>query len=171
MNIFIKDMHAVMKYIPVATLISLAVAFVYVFTCIARKRDIRIRRLLLYVVDVIYLVMVLEIALLSRTEGTIADIDFSLFGKYTNDLRGRMYLYENIVMTIPLGFLLPLTFPRRFKFWDVLLSSLMLSLLIEIIQLTFRCGFCQLSDVWTNLIGGIIGYILYKFFKILGGKR
>ena len=70
-----------------------------------------------------------------------------------------------------MGILLPLTFKKRFKFLDTLLCTFMLSILIEMIQLAFRCGFCQLSDVIMNVLGGFIGYLIYKVFKLLGGKR
>ncbi|MBR3683797.1 MAG: VanZ family protein [Lachnospiraceae bacterium] len=171
MKLFVEDMLETVKFVPVSLFIALVFALIYIVICIMRKKELKPARTALIILDVVYFATVLQIALLSRVEGSVTEIDFTLLGRYTDDLRGRMYIYENVLMTIPMGILLPLTFKKRFKFLDTLLCTFMLSILIEMIQLAFRCGFCQLSDVIMNVLGGFIGYLIYKVFKLLGGKR
>ncbi len=77
----------------------------------------------------------------------------------------------NIVMTIPFGFLLPLIKNKRINLMKIVLYTFLLSLGIEILQPLindFRSS--DITDLVTNIFGGIIGYILYLIFKPLTTK-
>ena len=77
----------------------------------------------------------------------------------------------NIVMTIPFGFLLPLIKNKRISLMKIVLYTFLLSLGIEILQPLindFRSS--DITDLVTNIFGGIIGYILYLIFKPLTTK-
>lgn len=67
----------------------------------------------------------------------------------------------NIVLTVPLGVLLPIVFPNRFnKFLPVLGISLTVSFLTELTQLlTGRSA--DIDDIIANTVGGLIGLALY----------
>lgn len=72
----------------------------------------------------------------------------------------------NIIMTIPFGFLLPLTRNRTVKFGRTVFSCLLMSLGIELLQPIindFRSS--DITDLITNVTGGIIGYILSLIFR------
>ena len=69
----------------------------------------------------------------------------------------------NVIMTIPFGFLLPLV-----KNEKIILYTFLLSLSIEILQpliSDFRSS--DITDLITNIFGGIIGYIFYLIFRPL----
>lgn len=77
----------------------------------------------------------------------------------------------NIVMTIPFGFLLPLIKNKKINLMKIVLYTFLLSLGIEILQPLindFRSS--DITDLVTNILGGIIGYILYLIFKPLTTK-
>ena len=77
----------------------------------------------------------------------------------------------NIVMTIPFGFLLPLIKNKKINLMKIVLYTFLLSLGIEILQPLindFRSS--DITDLVTNIFGGIIGYILYLIFKPLTTK-
>ena len=77
----------------------------------------------------------------------------------------------NIVMTIPFGFLLPLIKNKRINLMKTVLYTLLLSLGIEILQPLindFRSS--DITDLLTNILGGIIGYILYLIVRPLTTK-
>ena len=77
----------------------------------------------------------------------------------------------NIVMTIPFGFLLPLIKNKKINLMKTILYTFLLSLGIEILQPLindFRSS--DITDLVTNILGGIIGYILYLIFKPLTTK-
>lgn len=84
----------------------------------------------------------------------------------TGALRGVLL---NIVMTIPFGFLLPILSSKTHLI-KVLLSTFMLSLGIEIIQLVMTIFLLNhrafdVTDLITNTIGGVVGYIVYRLLS------
>ncbi len=72
----------------------------------------------------------------------------------------------NIIMTIPFGFLLPLIKKENTKLLKVVFYTFLLSLSIEILQPLIN-GFrsSDITDLITNVLGGIIGYIMYLIFN------
>ena len=77
----------------------------------------------------------------------------------------------NVIMTIPFGFLFPLTKKENSKFLKTVLSCFLLSLIIELLQPLIN-GFrsADITDLITNVTGGIIGYIFYLIFRPLTSK-
>ncbi len=74
----------------------------------------------------------------------------------------------NVIMTIPFGFIFPLTQNNKPKLLKTILYTFILSLCIEILQPLIN-GFrsSDITDLITNVLGGIIGYIMYLIFKPL----
>ena len=72
--------------------------------------------------------------------------------------QSRAYMVENVIMFLPLGVLLPLAERRCAKWWKMLLISMLLSMMIEGMQLVTERGYCQLDDVVMNTLGGCLGY-------------
>ena len=74
----------------------------------------------------------------------------------------------NVIMIIPFGFLLPLIKKENAKLPKVILYTFLLSLSIELLQPLIN-GFrsADITDLITNMLGGIIGYIMYFIFKPL----
>lgn len=89
------------------------------------------------------------------------------------DLEGRVNLIPfsdtinvvgyllNVVMFIPLGFLVPLMWKRMGKFWDIVLAGFSLSILIELSQLLCLRG-TDVDDLILNTLGAVVGFFLYK---------
>ncbi|MBQ8741184.1 MAG: VanZ family protein [Clostridia bacterium] len=76
----------------------------------------------------------------------------------------------NVIMLIPFGFLFPLTIKNEKdnRFLKTVLYTFLISLSIEILQPligAFRSA--DITDLITNTIGGIIGYIFYIIFRPL----
>ena len=72
----------------------------------------------------------------------------------------------NIIMMMPFGFLLPII--KRVKLWTCIIYTFLFSLGIELLQPFFMRS-ADITDLITNTVGGIIGYILYCLFKPLIG--
>ncbi len=72
----------------------------------------------------------------------------------------------NVIMTLPFGFLFPLTRDKRAKFSVTVFSCFLMSLGIEILQPFFNRS-SDITDLITNVIGGVLGYGLYAIFKPL----
>ncbi len=76
----------------------------------------------------------------------------------------------NVIMTVPFGFLLPLT-QKRPKLLKTAGFTFLLSLSIEILQPLindFRRG--DVTDLITNVAGGIIGYVIYLLLRPVTSK-
>ena len=71
----------------------------------------------------------------------------------------------NIIMFIPLGFLLPRVFYRFSSLPRVLISTAILISAVEIIQLFTLVGTCDIDDVILNVIGAAIGYLFHVHTK------
>ena len=70
----------------------------------------------------------------------------------------------NVVMTVPFGFLFPLTQNRSAKFTGTIFSCFLLSLGIELLQPFFNRS-SDVTDILTNVLGGILGFALYAIFR------
>lgn len=67
----------------------------------------------------------------------------------------------NIIMFIPFGFLVPL-FVKRNKLWQVVIYGIILSIIIEFIQVVLTVGTGDIDDVILNSFGLLIGFGIYK---------
>ena len=76
----------------------------------------------------------------------------------------------NIIMTIPFGFLFPLTKKENSKFLKTVLYCFLLSLIIELLQPFTFSRSSDITDLITNVTGGIIGYLFYLIFRPLTNK-
>lgn len=78
----------------------------------------------------------------------------------------------NVIMTIPFGFLCCML-KKKSTIIGVILKTFLLSFIIEFIQLIMTIFLlhhrsCDVTDLITNVLGGIIGFIVYKLsIKIL----
>ena len=69
----------------------------------------------------------------------------------------------NVIMFIPLGFLLPQVFPRLRKFWRTILATALIITAVEVTQLFTLLGYCDIDDLILNLIGSLMGYVIYIY--------
>lgn len=85
-----------------------------------------------------------------------------------DDTRSQWYLVVNIacnlVMLAPLGFFLPLLW-KKFTLPKVLLCGLGCTLLIEFCQLFEQGKRTDIDDVWMNVIGILLGYLLFLLVR------
>lgn len=67
-------------------------------------------------------------------------------------------LKANVVMFIPVGFLLPFSLKKPAR---AIFFAFLFSLTIETLQLIFRKGLCESNDVINNTFGAAIGFVIY----------
>ncbi|WP_342599016.1 VanZ family protein [Psychrobacillus sp. FSL H8-0483] len=70
----------------------------------------------------------------------------------------------NILLFIPIGFLLPLLFKRMEFFPNTVIIGLGTSFFIEIVQLPQNRS-SDVDDLWLNTLGALVGYLLYLFIR------
>lgn len=81
---------------------------------------------------------------------------------YADRLNSVENLAGNLLVFVPLGFLLPLLSDELWRFSDVLLNSFTFVLGIEVFQLFSAFGAFDVDDILLNCLGATLGYGLYK---------
>jgi glycopeptide antibiotics resistance protein len=88
----------------------------------------------------------------------------------TDRLYGLLQLVMNVVLFIPLGFALARW--ARWKTWSVVVGGFLVSLAIELSQLTgfwhlYPCAYRQfdVNDLMTNTLGAFLGVVLARLFS------
>ena len=158
-----------MKYLIDFAALALLYAFVFFGKWKAKGRDMLLVNTLLYV----YLSFVLYFTLMPvitalpfilnhhyKPMNLVPFIDVSM-GR--GDFLRQIVL--NVIMTMPFGFLFPLTGNRTAKFGRTVFFCFLMSLSIEILQPFFNRS-SDITDLITNVIGGMLGY-----GKIIMGKN
>ncbi len=109
----------------------------------------------------VYLLVLLQTALFSREPGSRHSIDLTLFETWGHSAVSHAYFIENILMYVPFGILMPLSFRKMEHFWICVPVAGMSSILLELTQLVTQRGYCQLDDVVTNTMGAWIGWCIW----------
>ena len=114
-----------------------------------------------------------------RASGVYRQVNLHLFRAWReawNDFSAKNWanVLLNIAMFGPMGFLLPLL-GRMFRRWYVTLPlGFCVSAAIELVQLAFIRGVCDVDDLFCNTLGCAIGYfVVMSFLSAFGekGKR
>ena len=77
----------------------------------------------------------------------------------------------NMVMLFPAGFLLPLVFVRKIKWYQGLLFGMAVSSGIELLQLFLCRGLFEFDDIIHNSFGCMVGALIGNVVWRLGKKR
>ena len=77
----------------------------------------------------------------------------------------------NIVMFLPLGFLLPELWTTFRRFWHCIGAVAVIMTCVELTQLFTLRGFCETDDVMLNVLGGAIGFGIWKIFNRKSGAQ
>jgi glycopeptide antibiotics resistance protein len=79
----------------------------------------------------------------------------------------------NVVLFLPLGFLLPMLAPRLDLFWRTVGAGFALSAAIELSQVAFPgVRRADVNDVLMNTLGAALGYLLYRLAaRARSGRR
>lgn len=70
-------------------------------------------------------------------------------------------LFGNVLLFVPLGFLLPILFAKARRFSTTIVWTMLASLTIELTQLSTRLGSFDVDDVILNVLGGSIGFSVW----------
>ncbi|MDQ0115616.1 VanZ family protein [Paenibacillus harenae] len=75
-------------------------------------------------------------------------------------------LFGNVLLFIPLGFLLPILFAKARRFSTTIVWSMLASLAIELTQFGARLGSFDVDDLILNVLGGAIGYAVWTMAAV-----
>lgn len=114
-----------------------------------------------------YIYIVIGITMLSRMEEYVSYINLDFFSTFNNSFSSKMYIYENILLFVPLTILL-FTLTKAFrKWWVALITGILCSIIIETIQLMAHLGRFEVDDILTNTLGALLGFLLCKILELI----
>lgn len=168
MNYFCENIsQSVLEWMLVVLLLVLSITAIIIFS---RKGVLRFQlRRLLKVMFVEYLVLLFCSTVVFREDASNTYVRLMPFkGYFTGDMRLFIDALLNVAIFIPIGFCSSvfLRFPKWLK---ILLLSVSLSCTIEISQYILSRGCCDTNDVMNNAIGGMIGYCIYRLWRMIRG--
>ena len=165
----IIDLLEFLPYFLLICLGSVILLFLFMPAIRASGRTIRRKQWVFLLLFLVYLGSVAYLVWFSREPGSRNSMDLEFLQTWGTTARSRAYVIENVLMTIPLGILLPLVFPvlspiqmmPRVRSWIICTGiGCLFSLLIEGIQMITQMGFCQLDDVVMNTVGTSFGWCI-----------
>ena len=109
-----------------------------------------------------YILFILMETIIGRKTG-VDRVELVPFWSYSHP-ELRMEIVLNYILFIPLGFLLYLCSGEKFGLRVVFIGFL-LSVSIELIQLTFKIGVFEFDDMIGNTVGCLIGAVIGKLIR------
>lgn len=151
-------------------------AFITAWICMKRRRGeaAEAREAGCILLLCIYLTFLFGVTLFNRHPEESFSMELMPLWSYQESLfngntgLGQQIFY-NILAFIPLGIFLPVLSRYMRMLRHTVASAAALSAFIEISQLVFRCGLCELDDVMNNTLGAAAGYGIWKIVSMAAG--
>ena len=173
MSILVRNCVAQFRFLPKTIILTFIIAFAYMFIQDNSRKEIGDKIVSVIkkpwlVLFLLFLSFILVCTLFSRA--TFVPYK-SVFKGYKLYYCGRwsMECIENIILFIPYTFFyLQAKSPVK-TLKSAFLLSFLTSMFVELSQLFFWLGAFQLSDLFYNIIGGLMGWLLWHTCKALTG--
>lgn len=176
--------YDLLSIIPVIIIISGIIYFaVYKINCKKRTKPTKNKMFaeLLLIGWIVMFLYITQIMSFGNSFGAVINFEplrpfFMAFRYGSNNARMVWQILLNILMFAPLGFLLPIVFPKKCKnFLIVFATSFAFSFSTEILQLLTSRG-ADIDDLISNTLGGILGFALYVicygiYFQFLKNQK
>ena len=130
----------------------------------SRRLDLVRRIALSLIIPYLFLTLVATVIKRSPTvESRIMLEPFRTYRQYFTDEFIWFEIRANILLFIPIGFLLPMVIKK--PIWLPPIIGIGISVIIELIQLITHRGLCETDDVISNTIGFMIGFVAFWLIK------
>ncbi len=159
-----SDMISMIKYLPYGMLIGIPIVAIllYMVLKVGKRKDKKPAALLPVVIFGFYVALMIVITFLSRESGSRDGMDLKLFSTWGINTRNNAYVVENVLLFIPYGFFGSMAFAKLRHFFPSMILGTATSLAIECMQLVTKRGYFQTDDIWTNVLGTIIGFCVFR---------
>ena len=158
-----------LQYLPKALLLFIVMipAFLYLTGCNnGIKKDVCMLLknpwLLLFLFYLSYMVIS---TLLARRVTYPLDNVSDQFGFKPDDERWNAEIIQNILLFIPYAFFFLQAGKLKKPLQTVMILCVITTCSIELLQLVFWLGYFQLSDVFHNILGGFLGWLIWKILR------
>lgn len=171
MSNLIKDCIKQFRFVPRTIVLSFIVFLAYAFIKDNNRKEIWNKTISLLkkpwlVLFLLYLSYILVCTLFSRQSFVPYKSVLKGFRLYNNG-RWSKECIENILLFMPYTFFFLQALAPEKTFKAAFLIALSTSLFVEISQLIFWLGAFQFSDLIYNVIGGMIGWLLWHTWKAI----
>lgn len=78
--------------------------------------------------------------------------------------RATINLAGNVILFVPLGYFLPVTWKSMRRFYRTVLTVATVIIMVELLQLLIQVGSCDIDDVMLNTVGAAAGYGIFRLF-------
>lgn len=165
LSIILTDIKSPLTYLQTAFFLAAFLTLLHLFYTYLRTRALEFtsRSVFLFLfISNVYIT--LQFAFFSRPPGSRSTISLIPGATWGTTLQSHAYVIENILMTIPLGILLPSLWPGKSSLRSLakcLSITLACSVALETAQFLTQRGHCQTDDVLANVAGAFIGWLLF----------
>lgn len=158
-------------------LILIAIWIIYRISVIRKSKDNNIIREVFINVFFIYFLILINLTI---CKGSVLEIGFEgnrninyiplieTIRMFTNNYMGignTFYnVIGNIVLFVPLGFLIPLLFKKKNSVLNIVIYGFITSLIIELIQLVTAYNITDIDDIIFNSLGAVLGFLTFNSF-------
>lgn len=170
-------MHRIEAYITLAIVFIIVITILYLpILFLLKKKGKNIIRQLSYLglISSIFLIIfatILFVPINLHPEQYILNLKpFAWLDTIENSKQFIEEKVPNIMMFIPLGIFIPIVFKNKRKLYKTTLIVFMFTFSVEFVQY-FIGRSADIDDIITNLLGGIIGYGIFKIFNLLLGNK
>lgn len=163
-----KYLYSIFSNIPFETYVSLGLMLLIGTISLAYFKRLNFWRYFFTMILVEYVAVIFMTTVVYRSTPLNGGLQLVPFWSYRENGGNPFFLMENftnILAFVPIGFLLGYCFAGM-SWWKVLGMGVLISLCIELLQLVFNKGLCELDDVMHNTLGCMIGYGIYRFIYV-----
>ena len=159
-NTFLKTISGVWPMLLIVSIIILTIRITYL---IYNKKKIELHKELLMFLFIVYVLLLYYVV--TFQDNNYGDNNFVPFKEmFRYNINSSLFIKNvlgNILLFIPLGLFISLYIKSR-SFLVTLMLSIIISCSIEFVQ-SIIGRTVDIDDVILNSLGGLIGYIIYKF--------
>jgi glycopeptide antibiotics resistance protein len=135
------------------------------------KKGLKKSQIFYFCLLVFWIVTVITLTVLCRGTRTRLKYDLTPFwswrSAFSGNRRGFLMVAENILLLMPIGFLLPLTDRDRWKMGRTVLTGFLFSLGVELCQFLLKRGQFEVDDLINNTLGVLIGCVTVRSALLL----
>lgn len=155
---------------PMLLLFIIVISTIRILDVIINKKKFVLYKDLFFLMFILYMFLLFE--LVTSTDFESYSNNFIPFKEimrytYTSKLFYKNVL-GNVLLFVPFGYFVNKVLKNK-QVLIAIFTTLITSLSIEIIQMNIGRSF-DIDDIMLNLIGGVIGYLIYKFLDYINEK-
>lgn len=158
-NYYLRVGYGWLVFNHLVTLLGAAGIFIY-----SKKRVAARTQAIAAVLQIFHLITVLTSTVLSRKADAAYRIIWDPFWGEKDILAGYTWrwlgIFANVLLLSPMGVLLPMI-SQRFRMRNTMMAGFLVSLLIELLQLFLKRGYFEFNDIFHNVLGVFLAYLLY----------